>query len=170
VQLQFAQHQSSYAVTYIIYTVQCYTTQSRAQPCYLQYAIHKNPSIPCTSWDTGHQHPRQLKITPPTRKYMATTHPANIPHHYTQATHHPICFHTSQNGQDPLRLGAHTHQPIDHAHQEAKQDTTHQSTTDNQLDWLCTHSIITNCKTNECYGVQDLDIKLYLHIVLVYLL
>jgi hypothetical protein len=56
---------------------------------------------------------------------------------------HPRCvlnhnveneFHTPQNGQDPPCLGAHTHEPIHHAHQEAKQDTTLQSTTDNQLD------------------------------------
>jgi hypothetical protein len=52
---------------------------------------------------------------------------------------------------------------------EANQDTTHQPTTDNQLHWLYTDSIITNCKTNECYGVPDLDIQLFtLHIVLVY--
>jgi hypothetical protein len=49
---------------------------------------------------------------------MAATHPTYIPHHYTQATYHPIFFHTPQNGQDLPRLGAHTHQPIDHAHQE----------------------------------------------------
>ena len=35
-------------------------------------------------------------------------------------------------GHDPPSLGAHTHQPIDHAHQEGNQDTTtHQSTKDN---------------------------------------
>jgi hypothetical protein len=31
-----------------------------------------------------------------------------------------------------------------------------------------TYSIVTNYKTNECYGVRDLDITLYLHIVVVY--
>jgi hypothetical protein len=67
-----------------------------------------------------------------------------------------------------IGLGVHTHHPMDHAHQEAKQDATHQSTTDNYLHSLYTHNIITNCKTNECYGVRDLDIKLYLHIVAVY--
>jgi hypothetical protein len=126
----------------------------------------QNPSIPCTSWDTEHHHPHQRKITPTTRKYSytATTQPAYTPYHYTQANYHPIYFHTPQNEQDPPRLGAHTHQPIDHAHQEARKKrlTSLPQTT----SW--TYSIITNCKTNECYGVRDLDIKLYLYIVVVY--
>jgi hypothetical protein len=100
--------------------IQCSAIQHDREHNLVTYSSNsQNPSIPCTSWDTGHQHPHQLKITPTTPKYMATTHPAYIPHHYTQTTYHSIYFHTPQNGQDPPRLGAHTHQPIDHAHQEA---------------------------------------------------
>jgi hypothetical protein len=50
---------------------------------------------------------------------MANIHPAYTPYHYTQTSYPPIYFLTPQHEQDPPRLGAHTQQPIDHAHQGA---------------------------------------------------
>jgi hypothetical protein len=71
----------------------------------------KNPSIPCTPWDTEHQHPHQRKVTTTTRKYMATIHPAYTPYHYTQASY-PLyiflphrmnkIFHTSEHIHNSL--------------------------------------------------------------------
>jgi hypothetical protein len=84
-------------------------------------------------------------------KYMATTHPAYTPHHYTQATYHPVYFHTPQNGQDPPRLGAHTHQPIDldHAHQEAsKKRLTSPLQTTISTDYTLTVLLLTVKPTN----------------------
>jgi hypothetical protein len=52
-----------------------------------------SPSIPCTPWDTEHRHPHQRKVTPTTRKYMATIHHAYTPYHHTQASYHiPYIF------------------------------------------------------------------------------
>jgi hypothetical protein len=85
VQLQYAQDWQSYAATYIAYTVQCYTNRSRTLlPIVRNWT---SPSIPCTPWDTEHRQPHQRKVTPTTRKYMATIQPAYTPYHHTQASY-----------------------------------------------------------------------------------
>ena len=82
-------------------------------------------NISRTPWDKGRQPPRQRKITPTTRKYTANTHPENIEYHPPLPTCNspPYMFRPPQERLAPPHIEAHTIQPIDHAHQEANQDT-----------------------------------------------
>ena len=80
-------------------------------------------------------------------------------------------FHAPQEGIDPPRLGAHTHQPIDHAHQEANQDTAaNLLQTPSSPNYILKVLLL----TVKSMHVKMFEIStpncLYFHIVLVYLL
>ena len=121
-------------------------------------------TVPYTNYD---QTPRQLKILPPTRKYLATIHPAK-PHTYIlppymfpwstewtgfsvpQSTHPPAtrsCLSWSRPTHNNAPAYCKSSSPGSELHTP-------------EIFVVLLLAIIKICKIKKCYGVRDLGIKL----------